>query len=131
MLEHHADMAAQRAVADLLALVAKGIAHRLLTKADRAIGWHFHVVETADEGGFAGAGRADQGDDFTTGQRKVEAFQHFMVAIALAQRNGFDDRGFRRGTVFVNGHDISPQSLTRRRFSIQSAAWVMGSSMTM
>ncbi len=96
-LEHHADVRALLrgilgadfvqdavflAVADQFAVHIQAAGRNLL-----------EVVHAAQQGGFAGAGRADEAGDVAGGHFKVDAFQHVQVAEGFPDLVGFDHRG--------------------------------------
>ena len=68
MLEHHAHLLAHS--------VNVGVVHFHALKFDAAAGGDLQMVQAAQEGGFAAAGRADQADHVSAVDVDIDAFQH-------------------------------------------------------
>ena len=84
MLEHHADAAPKQRELRI-AGGAHAFAEGEFVRADGKLALlrHFQEVQAAQEGGLAGAGGADQGDDLAACDRERDALEHLVVAERL------------------------------------------------
>ena len=94
VLEHHADVAALLRGVLLAHLVQHAvaivIADQLAVDVEAAGVDLLQVVHAAQQGGLAGAGRADQAGDLAGVDLQVDAFEHVEVAEGLPHVHGLD-----------------------------------------
>ena len=111
LLEDHADLAANGGD------VAHVVAHLHAVNDDLPLLMLLQAVDAADEGGLAGAGRADDDDHFLRGHADVDVAQHVKLAEPLvhvaADDDGFvihlaDGGPLDQGVIPGSGHDIPP-----------------------
>src|SRR5262249_47920042 len=76
--------------------------HATAVHEDLALARRNEAIETAQEGGLATAGRADQRDDLALADGKVEVPENFKRAEAFACSGNRDARRFHRGALL--GH---------------------------